>query len=387
MLRNGLQISVFLLCLTSAASAFAFEARVQIFPHIGAYSTPQGRENQIDAFSLDSSGICTLQASNGRVSRTAKRLFFTLTNQQYPVTVSCDAPATLKRESRLSSFRYSGSFLIRSAVNSSGKHYLQVINLIGMEDYLRGVVPSEAESKWPMETLKAQAVAARTYAQFQILAVRSSNPNAVYDLEDTVQDQVYLGLSTATPETDAAISSTRGELITYQGKPIKAFFFADSGGHTEDAKQVWGDDIPYCRAKPEIYDLSLTPETNWHSEFTFTALSTKLIGAGLIPQGSLISSAFVSAADRNDSGRATSVSLTLNHGKTVFVPGPAFRYALGIRSTLFELTTTANRAILDGRGFGHGVGMSQLGAKVLASTLGWNYRQILAFYYTDVELN
>ncbi len=401
MLGNGLQnavaIALFSIPLTHAFSASGSEPlRVQIFPHIGSYSTPQGRENQIDSFSFDSSGICSVQAADGdpihpqpisRVSRSGKRLSFTLTSQRYPALVTCDAPATLRRESRLSSYRYTGSFLIRSAVNASGRRFLQVVNFIEMEDYLRGVVPSEAESSWPMETLKAQAVAARTYALFQVLAIRSSNPDAPYDLEDTVQDQAYLGLSTAAPETDLAVSSTRGEVLTYLGKPIKAFFFGDSGGYTEDAKQVWGEDVPYCRAKPEIYDLSLTPETNWNSTFTYVTLASKLIGASLLPKGSIVTGASVSPSDRDPSGRAATVQLILGNGNTVPIAGTAFRYALGIRSTLFSLTAASTQVSIQGRGFGHGVGMSQLGAKVLAASLGWDYRQILSFYYSGIEFS
>jgi len=299
--------------------------------------------------------------------------------------VQCDQPATLVRPSGLKSYVYPGRFLIRAAQTGSRQH-LQVINHVHFEEYLRGVVPSESVPSWPMETLKAQAVAARTYSLFQLLVRRAGNSQAAYDVDDTVQDQVYLGLSTAQPSTDQAVVETAGEVLTWNGTVAKTYFYADSGGYTEDAQEVWGDPVPYCQAKPEVYDSSLTPDSAWTKQITLVDLSAQLRTAGLIPAGAIVRRIEVSKDSRNRSGRARFVNLTLATGAQTLVKGTQFRYALKLRSTLFDAVVNGTQAVFQGRGFGHGAGMSQLGAKVLADRLRWDYRSLLQFYYTDVRL-
>jgi peptidoglycan hydrolase-like amidase len=131
---------------------------------------------------------------------------------------------------------YKGSFLIS---NSQGG--LTLINDVDMEDYIKGVVPSEMPAKWNSEAHKAQAIAARSYA----MANLGKRLEYGYDLNDTPQDQNYLGVSRQTHRTDEAVEATRGQVLVYNDKVIRAYYCASAGGYTLSSKEVWGRDLPY----------------------------------------------------------------------------------------------------------------------------------------------
>lgn len=127
---------------------------------------------------------------------------------------------------------------------------LTVINDVNMEDYLKGVVPSEMPSSWEIEALKAQAVAARSYA----LANLGKRASLGFDLKDTPEDQAYGGATAETAKTNNAVDETSGLVLTYNYKVVSAFYSASAGGHTVNSKQVWGSDLPYIRAVPSFDD-------------------------------------------------------------------------------------------------------------------------------------
>lgn len=127
---------------------------------------------------------------------------------------------------------------------------LTVINDVNMEDYLKGVVPSEMPSSWELEALKAQAVAARSYA----LANLGKRASLGFDLKDTPEDQAYGGATAETAKTNNAVDETSGLVLTYNYKVVSAFYSASAGGHTVNSKQVWGSDLPYIRAVPSFDD-------------------------------------------------------------------------------------------------------------------------------------
>ena len=129
-------------------------------------------------------------------------------------------------------------------------HKLTVINDVNMEDYLKGVVPSEMPSSWEIEALKAQAVAARSYA----LANLGKRASLGFDLKDTPEDQAYGGATAETARTNHAVDETSGLVLTYNYKVVSAFYSASAGGHTVNSKQVWGSDLPYIRAVPSFDD-------------------------------------------------------------------------------------------------------------------------------------
>lgn len=127
---------------------------------------------------------------------------------------------------------------------------LTVINNVELEDYLKGVVPSEMPSSWAIEALKAQAIAARSYA----LANLGKRASLGFDLKDTPEDQAYGGATAETSRTNNAVDETSGLVLTYNYKVVSAFYSASAGGHTVTSKQAWGNDLPYLRAVPSFDD-------------------------------------------------------------------------------------------------------------------------------------
>ena len=138
---------------------------------------------------------------------------------------------------------YRGEFIIE---NRGGE--LVVVNNIPLEEYMLGVVPSEMPSKWNYEALKAQAIAARSYA----IANRGKRASRGYDLKDTPEDQAYGGASAETATTNSAVMETKGIVITYNRKVIPAYYSASAGGHTVNAGAVWNKDLPYLKSVPSF---------------------------------------------------------------------------------------------------------------------------------------
>ena len=132
-----------------------------------------------------------------------------------------------------------------------------VVKTMDIEEYLRGVVPSEMSSTWPMEALKAQAVAARTYA------VGHLNPARAYDVDDTVTYQAF-HLGRTRKRSDEAIKATKGEVLVYQKNLAQAVYSASNGGKTVSAKQRWKNDIPYLIAQNDPYDKASGEKKNGH---------------------------------------------------------------------------------------------------------------------------
>jgi len=127
---------------------------------------------------------------------------------------------------------------------------LTLINEVDIEDYIKGVVPSEMPSGWELEALKAQAIAARSYA----LANLGKRASLGYDLKDTPEDQAYGGASAETSKTNKAVDETSGLVLTYNYKVVSAFYSASAGGQTVTAKEAWGNDVPYIRSVPSFDD-------------------------------------------------------------------------------------------------------------------------------------
>lgn len=382
--------------------------RVLIYPHFGEYAVPQGREPASAAQSVrvtcqDECGIYAagldqdgnwyksgaplawqkeFLLSAARFSELRKARSLTVSDA--PVLYyDCRAPFTVHRPAPLKSYEYSGSF-----VAYVDQKRVQVVNLVDPDTYLKGVIPSEVPSSWAAEVLKVQAVAARTYAWWTVHAARMKP--ARFDMDDTVNYQAYLGNSSRTPETDAASDATAGLILKHRGQPIKAYFSADSGGHTESAGAAFRTELPYCPAKPEQYDLSRTIRpTEWVKSLTTAALETVLIAGrekmkGVLPRGTKI--AELEIHERNGSGRAHKMQVTSAGGRKFVFPATDFRYLTQIRSTLFDLKRAGSEYILTGKGYGHGVGMAQIGALAYHQQLGWKYDQILRFYYPETVL-
>jgi stage II sporulation protein D len=247
---------------------------------------------------------------------------------------------------------------------------LTAVNHVNLEQYLYSVLGSEMSANWPQEALKAQAVAARSYALYK----RSTSGNIVYDVGDTTTWQVYKGLETEAQGTHLAVNATAGQVMTYNGQVILAVFHSSSGGHTENVEDIWTDPLPYLRGVAD-YDMG-APVFEWTKSFSRSELSRLISGVGNV----------ISMTPERTTPQGRVITMKVQgDGGTRRMSGNDLRSALGLRSTLFVVNPTGNGFQVDGRGYGHGLGMSQWGAHNLASR-GVNYQQILGHYYQSASL-
>lgn len=258
---------------------------------------------------------------------------------------------------------------------------LTVVNYVLVEDYLYGVVPKEMPPSWNVEALRAQSVAARTFA----LKNRKSHSAEGFDLCNTSHCQVYEGMPTETRTTTEAVDSTRGEVLFYKGTIMDALFHADSGGMTESSEYVWGSSVPYLRAVTEV-QMQTQP---WNRTVSMSEFEEKLEKNGRA-FGSLkeirLSPLTIGKGsyDRSPSGRVRSAEFIGTKGR-VTLSGNDLRSMFSLPSTLFDVRSGRADVIFSGYGFGHGLGLSQWGAKELADK-GKSYKDILYHYYTGVTI-
>lgn len=336
---------------------------------------------------------------------------------------------------------------------------LVAVNLLDVEEYLYGVVGEEMGYRAPVEALKAQAVASRTYALYR----RASQSSALYDVGTDQATQVYAGFEAETKpgfeRVKEAVDATRGEVIYYQGKLIEAYFHANAGGHTEYSENVWQLALPYLRGVPSPWDeyaLRYQPQDargwpaytyRWEKVMTRNELAQRIAAWNAARQGQpeqgidvgevleLLPSRLDKSGNPTVSGRITTLVIKGRAGQKE-LRGEAARSLLGLRSTLFEVVPDSQVFLLGagakpearqeaetlmalagqspvavnagaptywvlgadgvkrqlpkiftrlefrGRGYGHGVGMSQWGAQGMAVE-GHSYREILEYYYNQ----
>lgn len=259
---------------------------------------------------------------------------------------------------------------------------LTAINYVNLEEYLYSVLGSEMSSNWPLEALKAQAVVARSYALYQ----RQRSTNRPYDLGNTTGWQVYKGIDKEALTTQAAVAATAGQVVTYKGSIIDAVFHSSSGGHTENSENVWVKPLPYLQGVPD-FDRG-TPGFQWAKNFSNEELRSRIPGLGKIRT--------LEVQRQSPFGRVMSIKVVGEAGARV-MKGDTLREALGLRSTLFTITPQlasnigTNKATpvlfqVNGRGYGHGLGLSQWGAYNMALK-GYNYQQIALYYYKGTALS
>lgn len=329
---------------------------------------------------------------------------------------------------KLNSKSYRGDLEIRRFSGSD----MTAINSIPLEQYLYGVIPNEIESYSHTEALKAQAVAARTYT-INNLGKRSKWD---FDLCPNTSDQMYKGLDSETAATNKAVDDTKGKLVTYNGKPAQVFYFASSGGRTEDAKNVFDSDIPYLKSVDDKYELTNSGHYNW--EVTLTAAKIKEIM--LSRKYDLGDITGMSITKTSEAGRVTDLIIKGTNGRYREYIKDDCRNVFNLNSQLFTISTdsdtilkgtttssavkvqlgdkkimTANglalvntilsknfsilgannskKAVsviptvykLTGKGWGHAVGMSQEGAKGMANA-GFKFDQILEHYFQGTKV-
>jgi len=282
------------------------------------------------------------------------------------------------------SARYRGNLEIRP--DDQG---LTVINELPFEEYIYGVLPSEMPSTWPTEALKAQAVAARSYAMAQLRSYSKYG----FDLLASQNSQVYNGFDWENPATNEAVEATSGQIMTYRGQAVDAVFHSSSGGYTENSEDIWSNTVDYLRARPDPSD-----KNDKHYNWSITYTQEQLIG--------LINKAGYKFSKVNDLIEVEQTSTGTRVKRMSFVGldtignpvtediynANAVRTVLGLKSSMFTLNKKIDESqnlievTIQGNGCGHGLGMSQYGALGLAKQ-GYNYQDILKYYYTGVVIS
>lgn len=297
---------------------------------------------------------------------------------------------------------YQGDFTFYASGNT-----LTIVNTVYLETYLYGVVGNEMDNAWPLEALKAQAVAARTYAYMDMTG------SGTYDIGDTTNDQVYKGYRASDDVVMRAVNETAGMILTYNGQPFVTYYAASNGGETDTPAHIWSDRVsPGCYVvKEDPYDVANPDSLVSHIYFTNKG-STNKSGVETLIKNKIAAQYGVSAGSVSITGY-TDVSLTnpkysgsINY-QTAVISGTA---SIGGSYTTFSVSASIMNELKDagaitedlrmarvsnsGNGiiyldycrYGHGIGMSQRGAQYMARDLGWGYQNILSFYYVGAQI-
>ena len=289
--------------------------------------------------------------------------------------------------------RYAGELKV-----SLNEKKLNIINYLKLEKYLKSVVGSEMPKEFPLAALQAQAIAARTYA------LKLLNKNKSFDLRSTQASQVYLGLESETAKINRAVKSTNSLALFHKDKLIKAVFHSSSGGRTENSGKVWKYQLPYLKSVID-YDQN-SSKYKWKNKFTSEEIKNVFSDLGGLHN--------IQVIKKSSTGRVLKARLYGINGNKI-VSGKYLREKLKLFSTKFELDFEFNQINLEnklysdneiiedfllqplpqiptdyfllvkGLGAGHGVGMSQWGAKNMAEK-GAGFRKILKHYYTGVQI-
>lgn len=339
-------------------------------------------------------------------------------------------------------------------INSSGQ--LNIINYVRMDDYIKGVLHKEMSQSSNLEALKAQAVTARSYAEFN----RNKHKKQGFDLCASSHCQNYIGVKGEYPSTNEAVESTAGQMLYYDGEVVAGYYFANSGGHTENSEDVWGGRLGYLRGVPDAY----SPEYTWKETFSRSQLNNMFASEDLgtissISIDSVNSSGYVSSLTVNGTNKSVvykkdkirsafhgnrlrsrmfsfdaegaslssgtsggsqggnsifysissagkrllsnaftvltsngTVDINLNGLKILDGSGnittaavPAEEQEPVSQAGTVTFKSNSDKLIINGRGWGHGVGMSQQGA-IEMGRQGYGYQDILKYYYTDIEV-
>ena len=346
-----------------------------------------------------------------------------------PQSVAGEKPVTWFR-----GYRYYGGFEYQRVTGGN----INVINVVNIEDYTKGCVPWEIGNDKPLEAIKAQAVCARTYA-----AMQRKHRAQGFDVCTTDDCQVYQGVAASNGMTDRAVDETAGVYMYYNGELVEAFYYSSNGGASEDAKNVWGNEVAYCKGKADPYETTVASrisQYNWTVTYTQSELTNRLQSRGInigtvkrvyvsetTPNGNVYAVTFegsagsqtvyrescrtvlglrsmrftaggadgdiyyVNGTDSAVTGIRGAYTISGSGAVSLFNAGAADAYVItsgGISALRRETSSSAARSdtfTFSGSGWGHNVGMSQWGATAMAE-LGYGYRAILEFYYTGVTI-
>lgn len=288
--------------------------------------------------------------------------------------------------------------LVKSAQNTESEKVQELIAVYNhenkevihmpLEDYIVCVLSAEMPVSYGLEALKAQAVAARTYTIYCIKNGKEKEHNA-----DVCTDYRHCQAYKSSEEIISvfnqsqaslirqAVNETEGKIITYEGEPINAVYHASSDKMTENAQKVWGSAVPYLVSVPSENESGM-PGFESKLEISLSGFFDKLNYAGY---GRNFASDEIYTC-KNDSGRVDYISVKTKSGETVNIPGVQIRTIFSLRSCSFDINIENDNVFFSVRGYGHGVGMSQYGAKVMAQS-GKTYEQILLHYYADCKID
>lgn len=271
-------------------------------------------------------------------------------------------------------FHFSSNSVVRVYRQKSDR-----VDKVPIEQYVIGVVSGEMPVNFEMEALKAQAVASRSYVMFQM----ERNKNKDYDVVDSVKNQVYLDTDEQKErwhddyienanKIKQAVLSTAGEYLIYDGKIVEAMFFSTSTGMTENSEEVFSNNVPYLRSVVSSWD-EISPAFKDSKTFSKKAFYEEL---GLDYQEKLN----VQIMEVTSTGRVLKLLINNNlfTGKEVYSK-------LHLKSTFFEILEYDDSIVVNTRGYGHGVGMSQYGSQGMAKE-GYKYDEILKYYYSGVDI-
>jgi stage II sporulation protein D (peptidoglycan lytic transglycosylase) len=255
-----------------------------------------------------------------------------------------------------------------------------VVNELPLEEYVAGVVKAEAGDAMPLEMLKAQAVVARTYAAYH----RDLFAGRLYHLAASTAHQQYRGRVGSESPSWAAVRETDGLVMRWDGEVFPAFYHTDSGGHTEDSRAVFGTaGVPPIRAVPVGLHAG-SPHQEWRLELPLAQLSALLARQGLTV-GRVVG---LDVVERSASRRVSLIAVRGAAGSAT-LKGHEFRRLVGndtLKSTMFNVTISGPVARFAGRGYGHGVGLDQWGARAMAEQ-GWRAPEILQHFYRGAALS
>lgn len=276
--------------------------------------------------------------------------------------------------------KYMGSFLIK-VYNAK----ILPINILDMENYLKGVVGYEMSDYFPLEALKAQAVAARNYALSKMGYERAKG----YDFDDTINYQVYKGYNASYTNVITAVDATKGQVLLYNDKLVETLYSAWHGGVSENSENVWGNTAPYLRSVQDNYEQD--PWPNGNRVLTSVEIQKILKTKGLLTATDTFIKLDLISITNFESGRVASINIVYKNAfeliLTKSVALDSTRTFLSLPSNLYTVTYDPINDIYTffGKGYGHGLGMSQIGAKNRAAA-GQSYNEILQFYYQNTYL-
>lgn len=271
-------------------------------------------------------------------------------------------------------FKYITNNTIRVKDEKTG-----VITEMPFEEYIKGVVAGEMPATFELEALKAQAVASRSYAMYQMTATKDKD----YDVLNTTANQVYLTdqqlkenwkdeYSEKINKVKKAVGQTSGEYLTYNDQVINAMFFSTSVGATENSEEVFVSALPYLRSVDSIWDKDSPVYVDTY-KFTLEDFYNKLN----LPFNQTLN---IEVTSKTSTGRTRSLKIN-----GIDINGRDLATKLNLRSNYFEIIQNENNVTITTKGFGHGVGMSQYGANGMAKE-GYKYDQILKHYYKNTKI-